>query len=81
MSTTTSLERSSFVADFELIAGSQSFRPAQVAPDYIIMKKQEPVPAGPAELIIRIEGKEERRRRIEIIGPVEGDPLRIEIRR
>lgn len=61
MSKQTSLERFSTVADFELLAGGQSFAVVQVAPDYIILQTPQEIASGDAELIIRVENEVIRR--------------------
>ncbi|HQX53533.1 MAG TPA: hypothetical protein PLY87_29150 [Planctomycetaceae bacterium] len=81
MSQHTSIERYSFVATFELIADGHSFAPTEIAPDFITLPSSSDVPLGSAELIIRYNDRPEVRRQIQILGPVQGDPLRISIRR
>jgi len=61
MSSRTSASRRSAVADFELVASGHSYSVAQVAPDFLILDTAADIPAGPATLFIRIEGRETRR--------------------
>jgi len=78
----TSIERYSFVATGELLVGNQSFSIAQAAPEFLILSRPEQVPTGPAELMIRYcDEPTPVRRQIQVLGPVQGDPLRISIRR
>lgn len=81
MSTGTSVQRSSFVADFELYVEGRTLRPAAVAETFIVLDKMEPVQPGPAELVIRINGGPENRRQIEVLGPDPEHPDRLLIRR
>ncbi len=58
MSQDTSIERYSFVATFELIAGGKSFAPTEIAPKFLTLPSAADVPLGPVEgdpLRIRIQ--------------------------
>ncbi|MDA1230698.1 MAG: hypothetical protein O2856_07990 [Planctomycetota bacterium] len=82
MSTNTSVQRHSTVAYFELISNSESYKVGQIAQSFIIMDATQRVPpTGPAELIVRSEGKDPMHRQIEVIGPDAERPERIQIRR
>jgi hypothetical protein len=80
MSTDLSVDRFSTVAAFELVADGRSYRVAQVARDFILLDRATPIPAGPAELIIRVDG-EEIRRQIMIVSTGEPKSRRVEIAR
>ena len=58
MSSQTSVDRFSTVADFELLAAGRSYSVAQVAPEFLILEQAADIPPGPATLIIRAEGRE-----------------------
>lgn len=62
MSTDLSLDRHSSVADFQLLVQGQSYDVVQVAPEFLILATPTEIPPGPAELVIRLEGRETRRR-------------------
>ena len=61
MSSQTSVDRRSTVADFELLAAGRSYAVAQVASDFLILDIPAEIPPGAAALIIRAEGRELRR--------------------
>ena len=82
MTSNTFVQRHATVAYFELIANNESYKFGQIAQSFIILDVVQPVPpTGPAELIIRSEGKDPRHRQIEIIGSDPAHPERISIRR
>ncbi|MEX0703901.1 MAG: hypothetical protein WD069_17510 [Planctomycetales bacterium] len=66
MTTKSSNLRFSTVADFDLIVNGRSYPVAQVAPKFLILETATAIPPGPATLIIRVDGEEERRT-IEIV--------------
>jgi hypothetical protein len=61
MSSQTSVDRFSTVADFELVAAGRSYSVAQVARDFIILETAVEIAPGPATLVIRVNGEELRR--------------------
>ncbi|MEZ6128611.1 MAG: hypothetical protein R3C59_08000 [Planctomycetaceae bacterium] len=63
------------------MCGEQSFSLAEISSDFITLRSAADVPLGPAELIIRYDDRPEVHRHIEILGPMQGNPLRIAIRR
>jgi hypothetical protein len=80
MSSDTSVQRFSTVADFDLLVNGRSYKVAQVAADFLLLDKATAIPPGPGVLVIRVEG-EEIRRAIELpIGASEKTD-RVEIRR
>jgi hypothetical protein len=80
MSSDTSVQRFSTVADFDLLINGQSYKVAQVAPDFLLLDKATAIPPGPAVLVIRVEG-EEIRRAIELPAGASEETDRVEIRR
>jgi hypothetical protein len=62
MSSDISVERFSTIADFELLAAGHSYQVAQVASHFLVLREAADIPPGEAELIIRVEGEELRRR-------------------
>lgn len=81
MSSDTSIQRYSFVATCELICDEQSFSLAEISSEFITLRTAANIPPGPAELIIRYDDRPQVHRHIEIVGPMEDNPLRIAIRR
>lgn len=80
MSTHLSLGRRSSTAEFELIVDGHSYDVAQVAPEFLILDTAMEIPAGPAELVIRLDGRENRRQ-ITLVDGADGISTRIRIRR
>lgn len=79
MSTKSLSGRLSTVAEFDLIVNDRTIPVAQVAPDFLLLDTPTVIPAGPATLVIRVDG-EEQRRSIEIVDG--GTPTtRLTIRR
>ena len=67
--------RYSTIAQFELVRGGRSYKVAQVASDFIIFAQPESLPAGEADLYIRVE-QEELHRRIRLPqGASASDPV------
>lgn len=62
MTKSTSPDRFSTVADFELVTGGQSYDVVQVASSFLILKTPQVIPPGDAELIIRVEDEVIRRK-------------------
>lgn len=58
MSTDLSLGRRSSVADFELIVAGKTYKPVQIAAEFVILDRAADFPAGPATLIVRLDGEE-----------------------
>jgi len=81
MSTDLSLDRHSKLADFELLAGGRSYRVNQVSRDFILLDRAEAIPAGPAVLLIRVEGEDEIRREIQVVPESDAKSRRIPILR
>jgi|HubBroStandDraft_6_1064221.scaffolds.fasta_scaffold2045906_1 hypothetical protein len=80
MSSETSVQRFSTVADFDLVVNGRSYKVAQVAPDFLLLDKGTAIPPGPGVLVIRVEG-EEIRRAIELPIGASEETDRVEIRR
>lgn len=80
MSTDLSLGRRSSVAELELLIDGKTFELAQAAPDFIILKRPAEISAGPAELRVRLDGRE-RIRQITIVNDVTGNETEIPISR
>jgi hypothetical protein len=55
----TSVKRYSAIAQFWLVVNGERHRLAQIAPGFIILSRPAPIPAGPATLVINVEGREE----------------------
>ena len=71
----TSPARYSTIASFELVFGGRSYKVAQVASDFIIFAQPQSLPAGEADLYIRVE-QEELHRRIRLPrGASESDAI------
>jgi hypothetical protein len=67
--------RYSTIASFELVCGGRSYKVAQVASEFIIFAEPQSLPAGEADLYIRVE-QEELRRRIRLPrGASPTDPI------
>ena len=62
MSETTSTQRYSTIADFELLALGKSYDVSQVAGEFIILARPAKIPPCEAELFITVEGKRRCRR-------------------
>lgn len=75
------MERFSTVADVELIAAGKSYRVGQVAPAFIMLQCAAAIPAGDADLSIRVEGEEELHRRIRLPQGASADSPRVVIER
>ena len=56
MSSDTSIERFSTVADFDLVVNGRSYKVAQVAPDFLLLDTATEIPPGHGVLVIRVEG-------------------------
>jgi hypothetical protein len=80
MSSDTSIQRFSTVADFDLLINGRSYKVAQVAPDFLLLDKATAIPPGPGVLVIRVEGQEIRRA-IELPSGASEEADRVEIRR
>jgi hypothetical protein len=80
MSSETSVDRFSTVAEFELLIAGRSYRVAQVAPDFLFLDTTAEIAPGPGVLVIRVDGQEIRR---EILLPLgsEAGSLRVQISR
>ena len=74
------VQRYSAIASIELLVNGRAIRVAQVAPDYVIVDAPMVLPAGPATLVINIEG-EITRREVELPHGASGDSCFIKIRR
>ena len=81
MAIETSAERYSFTATFELITGGRSIQLGQLAPEFVILDREEPVEPGPAELIIHYSDRPALHRQIEVLSPDPERPERLRIRR
>jgi hypothetical protein len=81
MASPVSIERFSTVAEVELVVGGKSYSVGQVAPAFIILKCAADIPAGAADLYIRIEGEEELHRRIRLPQGASADSPRVVIER
>lgn len=79
MAMKSSSQRFSTVAEFDLIVGGATYSVAQIAADFLILRKPAALPRGPATLIIRVEGEEDRHE-IEILD-VEPDSTWVTIAR
>lgn len=66
MASPVSIERFSTVADVELVAAGKSYRVGQMAPAFIVLKCAADIPAGDADLYIRVEGEDEIHRRLRL---------------
>jgi len=80
MSSETSIQRFSTVADFDLVVNGRSYKVAQIAPDFLLFDEPTAIPPGPAVLVIRVEGQEFRRA-IELPKGASKATDRVEIRR
>ena len=63
-----------------LVAGGKSHRLAQAAPDFVIPSRSEPILAGPATLVVQVDGVEDRNS-VRIVGRDECYPDRLLISR
>ena len=75
MPTTPSL-RYSAIAQFWLIADDHRYPLSQVAPEFVILQRPGSPPAGPAELLIDIEGQLDSTS-VHILDRTDGDIIRI----
>ena len=67
--------RYSTIASFELVYGGRSYKVAQVASDFIIFAQPESLPAGEADLYIRVEEETLHRRTRLPQGASASDPV------
>lgn len=81
MSISTPVDRYSFVAEFELLAGNCSIELSQIAPAFVIPRRPQDVPTGPAKLITRYSDRPDLQQPVEVLGPDPEHPERILIRR
>lgn len=81
MASPVSIERFSTIADVEMIAAGKRYRVGQVAPAFIILKCAADIPAGEADLYIRVEGEEELHRRVRLPQGASADSPRVVIER
>jgi hypothetical protein len=80
MSSETSVDRFSTVAEFELLIADRSYRVAQVAPDFLILENAAEIAPSPGVVVIRVD-KQEMRREILLPLGTETGSLRVQISR
>ncbi len=81
MSSDTSVQRFSTVADFDLVVNGRTHKVAQVAPDFLLLETATEIPPGHGVLVIRVEGSQEIRRAIELPVGASQETNRVQIRR
>jgi hypothetical protein len=63
-----------------LVANGETHPVAQAAPEFVILAKSATIPAGPATLLVEIEGNEDQSP-LQVLGPDASYPHRIRITR
>lgn len=80
-SAVTPVDRYSTVAEFELVVNQTRYDVEEVAPEFLTLATPADIPAGDADLYIRVEGEDELHRRIRLPQGASADSPRVVIER